>query len=42
MPSSDGTAVDPDRERESEKKRDEGADEVGAMPKRLEENGTPS
>jgi len=42
MPSSDGTAVDPGREREREKKRDEGADEAGAMPKRLEENGAPS
>jgi hypothetical protein len=35
-------AEDPGRERESEKKRDEGADEAGDMPKRLEENGAPS
>jgi hypothetical protein len=42
MPSCDGTAVDPGRERESEKKRDEGAEPAGVMPKRLEENGAPS
>jgi len=42
MPSCDGTALDPGRERESEKKRDDGAEMAGVMPKRLEENGAPS
>jgi hypothetical protein len=42
MPNSDGTALDPGRAREIEKKRDEGAEEAGVMPKRLEENGAPS
>jgi hypothetical protein len=42
MPSIDGTAVDPGRESESEKKRDEGANPAGVIPKRLEENGAPS
>jgi hypothetical protein len=42
MPSIDGTAFDPGRSRESEKKRDEGANPAGVIPKRLEDNGAPS
>jgi hypothetical protein len=42
MPSSDGTALDPGREREREKKRDEGAELAGVIPRRLDENGAPS
>jgi hypothetical protein len=42
MPSSDGTALDPGREREREKKRDEGAKLAGVMPRSFEENGAPS
>ena len=42
MPSSDGTVLDPGRERAKEKKRAEGAELVGAMPKILEANGAPS
>jgi len=34
--------LDPGRERESEKKRDDGAEPAGVMLKRLEENGAPS
>jgi hypothetical protein len=42
MPSSDGTALDPGRERESERNRDAGAESTGVMLKRLEVNGAPS
>ena len=39
MPSSDGMALDPGRDRVSEKKRDEGA---AVMPNKLEANEAPS
>ena len=42
MPRSDGMALDPGRARESERKRDEGAEIAGEMPKRLDANGAPS
>ena len=42
MPSSDGTALDPGRERESERNRDAGAVSTGVIPKRLEGNAAPS
>ncbi len=42
MPSCDGTALDPGRDRESEKKRDGGADPAGVMPNMLEANEAPS
>lgn len=42
MPRSDGTALDPGRERESERNRDAGAAPTGVTPKRLELKGAPS
>lgn len=42
MPSCDGMALDPGRDRESEKKRDEGADSTVVVSNKLEVNEAPS